>query len=395
MKIEHRYFSVLTVMLCLAASCNHEEPVVDQEVWRGEQQTVTFDLHMPETPEIESRVITQDDMYAIKTLDILVFRADGGDERFDYAIRGVEMPRNPSMQEGTIRYYSGDLRVAPYPQRVVLLVNCRQQVDQLLSAPDLVGMEKWAMLSQLKFTITPGEIWNTESSTNYTPLPMWGENEPEVITSTTWRLATPIRMVMMVATINIGISSGTAAEGKFVFKTVHVLNTNTSGHIVPAPGNVTLGSSIYTNYGEMKYVTAPTVPDEVKPYSARHFGPLRHPFDPGEKFLTREIFLFEIEENQSPTETFSLVIGGVYGSDTATTYYRFDFFDLFDQNRRVPIMRNYAYLVGIIDVVSSGYPTAREAFMSGTGTMGPSRSVTRSGHLQQGAMTTGISITEL
>lgn len=353
--------AAMTAVLCLTAACTREEvPAVDEPA--DGEQTVTLGLQLQELPN-PTRAITQEDIYAIKTLDVLAFKFNGQSETFDYAVQAQEMPGNiTDMGEGPFRYWSAKLRIAPDSQRFVLLANCREQVSQFLSSPNLQGSEKYAMLSQLRYTTTPGTPWNTTSSTNYTPLPMWGETRRELVTSETWRLSAPSRMIVAVASLVVEYGYGTPSIGKFVLKSAHLFNTNTAGQIVPAPATVVDQTA---TGAWSSYVSAPTVPPELQPYSARYFGPVEYPATgTGELIGVSGMYVFEIDANQNPAQTFCVVLGGVYRDDTRTTYYRVDLVDGNNQRMRVAIRRHFFYRITLNDVTASGHATPLEAFNS-------------------------------
>ena len=243
-----------------------------------------------------------------------------------------------------------------------MLANCREQVNQLLSASNLQGTDKNTLLARLKYSMPPGERWNTTSSTNYTPLPMWGESRRELITSETWRLSAPSRLIISVASFTVGFGYATPATTKFVLKSALLFNTNTAGQIVPAPATVV----DQTATGAWNsYVSTPTVPPELQPYSTRYLGPVDYPAaGTGDLTGVSGVYFFEIDANQNPAQTFCVVVGGVYRNDTRTTYYRVDLFDGNNQRMRVAIRRHFAYGIYINDVTASGHATPLEAFNS-------------------------------
>jgi hypothetical protein len=77
------------------------------------------------------------------------------------------------------------------------------------------------------------------------------------------------------------------------------------------------------------------------------------------------IYLLETAAKNSGnnTDETCIVVGGVYGSDANTTYYRLDFLDK-DGKTHLDILRNHQYLCNITDVKCSGYSTVDEAFKS-------------------------------
>lgn len=79
------------------------------------------------------------------------------------------------------------------------------------------------------------------------------------------------------------------------------------------------------------------------------------------------IYLFEAkgkEENQALTAT-CLVVGGTYGTNDKTTYYRLDFLNKEATGSYYrDILRNHNYQINILDVTGNGYESPDKAFRS-------------------------------
>jgi len=289
---------------------------------------------------------------SINTLDVLAFKVDGTTETFLY---WAEASRSSGSDGVPLQSFNAMLRVADYQQHFVLVTNARDKVATLVGSrvDGWVGQEKEAMLSKLTVDLGGGDRWNAISATNYTAIPMWGESQPAVISGTTTSIGS-IKMLRMVAKVDVQLDQTVAGlTDIFKLKSVHVYNTNTSGRVVPMPGAVdatmvaqtpSLPASVASVVGPLDYsdFSAPGIPDIA---------------------MTGAVYLFETAAKNAGNqlEETCIVVGGLYGSDTAESYYRLDFF--------VPggvtvmdILRNYRYLCNIIAVNGRGYPSVDDAY---------------------------------
>jgi hypothetical protein len=177
---------------------------------------------------------------------------------------------------------------------------------------------------------------------------MWGESEAVTITKRTPQEAYSIRLIRMVAKINVRLDKSVSGlTGKFKIRNVRLYNTYTKGRI--APGEVENGK-----------VMQATVPDGAE----RYLGPLEYDdfSAPGEPDVAvrGSIYTFETPATSRTSEATCLVIGGIYMNDTKETYYRIDFLD--EDDEYASILRNHQYTVNINNVTGSGYDTPEEAF---------------------------------
>jgi hypothetical protein len=257
-------------------------------------------------------------------------------------------------------------------QRIVVITNAHAQVDAMLKGTDWKGKAKADMLAALKFNLPSGsDRWDATSTAKYTALPMWGESAPETITGTTKKLVSTIPLLRMTARIDVQVDGSVSGlRGKFKLRSVDLYNTNTGGQVVPAAGNYSDDPS-----ANPRIVTAgkPTIPTELQPKGARHVGPIQYTdfTNPGtvDAAMIGTIYTFETNnaavgtEPNNPDAT-CLVIGGVYGTDTQPTYYRVDLMDNGSPNKRLDVLRNWRYLVNIVEVLGPGKPTVDEAYKS-------------------------------
>ncbi|MDR0798768.1 MAG: hypothetical protein LBN18_03300 [Dysgonamonadaceae bacterium] len=310
--------------------------------------TIPVSLPFEQDQSSSLRSIGVPEENTIQTLDILAFRVgDDGKEYFDYSATAREAAGNTN---GAARQnYKATVWTRSYRQRFVLITNAREAVTQLLTSSDWKNVEKNTMLASLEFSLGEGNPWNTVSASNYTTFPMWGESEPATITFQSSSIGT-VSLLRMVARINVQVDESVSGlTGKFKLKSVRLYNTNTKGRIVPE-GNIGV---------------EPTIPASITDYSKRFFGPLVYEdfTAPGKTdvAIRGSIYTFEATAVEDPSQTTCLVIGGVYGTDSQTTYYRVDFMNDNGTTHK-SILRNHEYTVNITNVGGSGHETAELAF---------------------------------
>ena len=91
---------------------------------------------------------------------------------------------------------------------------------------------------------------------------MWGESGAEKITGSTNSLSMAIPMLRMIAKINVQLDETVSGlTNKFKMKSVHLYNTNTSGHVVPSIAAVK--EEIRNTSQRYLFVEEPTVPSDA------------------------------------------------------------------------------------------------------------------------------------
>jgi len=306
-----------------------------------------------------TRAISGTEENNVQAVDVLAFEVSGGTENFIYSATGTLV----SGQGTNTQTYSAPLQVSDKLQRLVIITNARQEVDALLgSSTAWKGTEKSTMLSQLRVNLT-GDRWNANSASDYKALPMWGESASQVITAQTTTLAASLSLLRMVARVDVQLSG--AATSKFKLKSVGLYNTNTGGRVVPDAANLATRQESGTTY---TFATAPTIPTDLQPYTARHKGPITYTdfTSPGSTDVAMRGAIYTFETPAGVTDQSQatcLIIGGLYDTDTTPTYYRVDFIEDATKNR-LALLRNWLYTINITGVNVRGHATPDEAFNS-------------------------------
>ena len=221
------------------------------------------------------------------------------------------------------------------------------------------------MLANLKVSLGQTEDrWKVISASDYTAFPMWGESGAEKITGSTNSLSMAIPMLRMIAKINVQLDETVSGlTNKFKMKSVHLYNTNTSGHVVPSIAAVK--EEIRNTSQRYLFVEEPTVPsDAVLSKGPIEYTDFTAPGTP-DVAMKGAIYTFETKapSNEDRMKATCLVIGGLYGDDTNETYYRVDFFESDGKTLR-DILRNYQYVVNITDVKGRGHESVDVAYKS-------------------------------
>ncbi|WP_291529899.1 hypothetical protein [Bacteroides sp. UBA939] len=351
------YIILLSGVLFSTSSCVQDEDFNIEE----NKKEVLLRMAIPGN-NTTTRSINGIQENTINEVDVLAFKIDGTNETFDYSV--IASPALSSTPGSSTQMFTVTLQAKTYPQRLVLVTNAHEQVSALLNSSTWQGTDKQTLLSQLVLTLpNSDDRWNATSASNYTALPMWGESAAETITSSTTQLSNSINMLRMVARIDVHLDTSiTGLTDKFKLKSVHLYNTNTGGQIVPSNSALMQENRNGVPY---LYVTQPSIPAALQPYSARYFGPISYQdfSAPGitDVAITGAIYTFEAAAVPDKSQAPCLVIGGVYGDDPLPTYYRVDFIAA-DGTTQLDILRNYQYTLSITNIAGSGQPTVQDAF---------------------------------
>jgi len=322
----------------------------------GEEKEIIFSIKIPSindaTPQFRSIDLSQEN--TIKTIDLVAFHKDNTGSYFDYYYAGTLDPNNTagaSTQNCRVK-----VRIATYTQELVIITNGGTAVSDLVKSNNGQNTSKENFLAKLEYSLSKaGNTWNAVSASNYDAIPMWGETSATVTQSTTQLSASLLRML---AKIDVQLDPNNLAALRSVFKlkSINLYNTLTNGRIVPNSVNVQ-GDS----------VIAPTLPATP----GKYVGPLL--YDKSSDFsapgvvdvaMKGAIYLFEtqapnISEPFSPLDATCVIVGGLYDTDTAQSYYRVDFLK---NGKFQDILRNHRYLVNITSVTGRGYSTVDEAY---------------------------------
>ena len=319
--------SLLCFMLATAlVSCDGGHPdMTDGEV------LLTLHLSLPGSEkEAGTRAITsvQEDAIDISQLKVLVFKESGSAEIFAYEAPQVQLQAGKYIV--TLKQSQ-----AGEKYRLVIIANTSGKMPFI---PE--NTPKSDALKMITFDASG--VWKTNSSTDYKPIPMWGESATtQAITPTT--SFGNITLLRALARIDVGcVLSGETAAGVsgFTMKSVSVYRTRNKGYTAPVNGGTITGN----------VVTSVSIPTDAGKNSS-----LTYTCSDG-KSLIRTIYVAETEQGSGKDNNVCLVIGGTYAG--SLNYYRVD---LTAGGSYIPIRRNCKYMVNIKTVSNAGYTTEEEA----------------------------------
>lgn len=306
----------------------------------------------------DTRALSEADENALSTVDVLVFRVtSGGQETFYYRTHGTDISNS-----GAIRTFKVALRTSDDGSdrhRFVVFSNLRGELDAVVGSFTQTTTKEDA-LAAVKFAAT--EKWNTTSSANFRPLPMWGQSGGTHVVGSTLQPSNigTIHLLRAVARIDVGINfSGDIPQGlgtKFKLSDVLVYNPMEAGAAAPASANYNSAT---------KTVTAPSVPTDA----VRSATPLTYTHMPADFGMVREIYIAESSNaGLANDKTTCLLLGGYYDGSTTQTWYRIDFYQRTAApdapHTRLNILRSHRYKVNITAVDGPGYGTQEEALNS-------------------------------
>ena len=321
-------FFCLCLTFCAAATllggCMDEEEGIVNGKGTGDL-TLTLKLDVPKNSIPETRGMASGDESTLNNMKILVFKNDGGTEKYAYTAYVDKFTSN-SVTVKLIR------STASEQYRLVLLANVN-------SLPAISANEIKAEVLK-KITVATTTNWPVTGNNRY--IPMWGESGLQQITDNT-NLGT-VNLLRALAKVDVDCSAVNTSA--FQLKHVYVYNSSNKAYAAPLAANV-------SGYS----VTAPSIPSDAAKNSVLTYNATGNTY-------ASEIYLAEAVKGSANTLSSSpcLVIGGSYNSG-AETYYRVDFIKTAGStDTYLDILRNKQYNVKITKVSGNGYDTKEKAF---------------------------------
>jgi hypothetical protein len=349
------------IFVLLLSSCISERFEWDNDEDNATERMISFTVRVPGMAASRTRMMSEQDEKHIETIDILLFKNDGGAIEYVYTPFPVRTFENPNSDMVT---FTTLLPEGIYD--VVLFANARSIISNVVANNNIVaGMPKADVLKQLVFENTG--LWNTGASGGtFTPVPMWAEMTGfKIDTESAAPQSHQTNFVRMVAKIDVQIAS---IVDNFQLTSVHLYNLNNRGQIAPnnaAPWNIP----------SMTNPKPPSIP-ESEPLSiavgaTKSTTPVTFDTQIVGNQLLNSIYIFETTPGTYNTlsENTFIIIGGKWGReiggtivfDEEDTYYRIEFAN---EDDHLPLRRNHRYVVHINEVGSRGYRTQSAAITS-------------------------------
>lgn len=311
--------------LLILTSCSDEEQAL---ATNDNKDEINLYLHitapasgLPQTNSTRSWNIA--DESALEEIDILVFQAVNNVYEYQYSVKAMSISST-----GTNAYtFSTRIVANANALKLYLVANSSDAISNL-SVGDTESTVKANVIESFPVT-------GLEDS-----LPMFGEVElPSGLTTDGEQVsAVLLRSVGRVDVIN-------DASADFAMTSIQFYRANNRIQIIP---------DAITNNA----VTAPSIPSGVSNTVNTDVLYINSTSSVAQLYVPESAVVAQSDRSLEAT---CVVVGGVYGTDTDTTYYRMDFApdsspELFGQ-----ILRNHKYVFTISAVQGSGWPTPDEA----------------------------------
>jgi hypothetical protein len=319
-------------------ACTFEEQMVTDNIYKGNRDArVSFSLTLPF--RMQTRTLNESDENVIHNVRLLMFKNTGGIMTYCLGVNGNNI-RSNSLSQKT---FDATLPTGEYD--VVILANAQDIID---GSNISLGDTKENVLKALVKT-NVGK-WNENS------IPMWGRIDNLTIDlETDFSDRYPVEMVRMLAKIDVETLASASAD--FSLTDIRLYNYSSQGALVPDPAT----------WPADNMAVLPT-----QPSAAGGYGVVSTPliFDDTDGVTPNgcKQIIYTCEAPAGSTTNLSgntcLVIGGSYRGE-ATSYYKVDFVG--EENSRqvfLPLLRNNYYLIKIVRVSGSGYPSPEMALNS-------------------------------
>jgi hypothetical protein len=323
-------------------ACTSEEFVVgddnnNKNKSENTQVNISLTVPSPTQTQTQTRAVStksEPDESAVTTVHVLLFEKINGIKVY----RFITKADNITATSPTQKTFRVTLPTGQYD--IVVLANAQHILN---TSGIAFGDTKENVLGAMNETsVGP---WN------HTTIAMWGQlNDQTINSQSSFSGGNAIRMIRMMAKIEVEVTPDAAGSNNtnFALSSIRLYNYSSCGALVP---------DLNTWPADNKAI------EPTKPATPDGFATVSYP--PGDPlvFSERTFYTYEAPAGGSgqkmSTNTF-LIIGGSYRGG-AVSYYRADFVAKNDVNNFLPLLRNYRYLVRIVDVVSNGYPTPEMA----------------------------------
>lgn len=338
------YLPLLLLLMLSSCMVSHSDDDVRPDGKQPESDVVeaTFSIQTPGVPS--SYAITETDENLINEIDLLVFQEEEGTGKllFSYKTEGVITTDNNNTKEFTATLKKDLANKYIF----VVLANARDAINALGGIAQTGEKDK--VLPRIITHLS--DNWNAKSSSDFTPIPMWGETTVPCPVSENMSL-TSLKLVRSVARVDVVTSLPPA---NFELKEIYVYNWKNRGRVTPETDNA--------NWDPVEYrAIKPSMPSEDPSDPINETVPLIYSVSSDNK-LQREIYLHEAEAvaDGKDLDATCLVVGGIYNNSSRTSYYRIDFSNSDGSYRHV--LRNHLYNFRITNVLEEGYHTPDSAF---------------------------------
>lgn len=326
-------------LICLFACCIYgcADDVAIDPFPGDEYATLVLNIKTPgaSSPRPVTRSLQTDEETAIMNVKVLVFSdvQGNGTYRFNYMAEGTELENR---QDQTSRFQVM-LQSSSVPLKLYLVANYGNAFTEYV--PPIGADEASVKTSILNGFTSDGLI---------TYLPMYGEiSMPDLDATRSHTFDVTVLRAIARVDVVTRIPPGSSA---FSLREVHVFRANNQIQLIP--------DAVITD-GTVR-VVSPSVP------AGSSF--LEQAVIKSSSVPTDSIGGIYIPESVSPeqsgeitTSATTVVVGGIFGSDTAISYYRVDFNSGIQGHPFGQVLRNHLYTFTIQRVTGTGLPSAEEA----------------------------------
>lgn len=326
-------------------SCIYDVTLEETTTSNTHSVEATLTLQTPTaTVDVSTRAISVGDEHVITNVEVLAFSMTNPMDDGTFAYRATATLINGTAADKSFKVILQPISGQPL-QKLVVLAN----PGTLLDGKDFTGMSRTNALALLEMDC-PTTGWKVNSSTDFTPLPMYGETLPTPITGTGSRpVAFNVTLLRALAAIDVLVD--TSIRDDFKLDEIYLCNASGTGRLASATWP--------------PQANAPTSP-------TGGWNPLATVIDYSSAGITDRhtlqcaIYTFEApayHPTNSPAAPY-LILGGSWQGQS-TSYYRADFYGQPDSQipttGYLPLLRNHQYTVVITNVSGPGYPSVTEA----------------------------------
>jgi hypothetical protein len=324
-------YGIFSLLVCLFFSCVEEEKRIHPPV-SVQEKDVMLTMQIPGAHLPVTYAYSQTDENDIRTVDILLFRADSSGNEYYY--RHLKVPAIKH-DEGAVKKVQ--IRLEPIDVRAIVLANVShlftpQMLGQLASDSIAGNVSKEKLLNRFVFD------WAAPTGNETIAFPMYGES---AMIRATDLAANDIRMIRAITRIDI-VNSITSKQ--VVIDSVYVFQAKNKGFVPPS----------FDVKGEI--IETPHVPVQAQPLAK----PLAWQFvqNAGVASISMEREIYLVEDGQDSGSPTTIVLK-MRSEGKPAQCYKVDLRG--KDGNLLPFQRNCRYRINVTDLKSEGYDTPEAA----------------------------------
>lgn len=313
------YLSIL--LLSILCSCSEHDT---NSIMKDSSFMVEFNLKTSPTITYTRSLSTIDENH-IDNLYLLIFDSSNRFLYFNKALSIDNTSIDGTTKKAVFKFTKEDVVEDVKLAFIANLANAEAVINEIAVNTTIDNV-------QSLFKLDCSSIWSTNSSENFTPLPMWNLQN-RTLTLTEGNNLTSIKLIRSLARVNVTLGGGQGLTG-INLVSVDIYNYRKGALLWPDTNKFDSNSNV---------VTSPTINNTDTPLADVEES-LSYVLSSPSNALIRAIYMAETDNTQE--NTVCIVLGLLIGDEVEPEYFKIEMVD--EKFNSLPILRNHSYNCNIV-----------------------------------------------